>query len=53
MGLRSARAPPGAATRMSGVDAIEILFTTLLVLVSLLIGWFAGYAVYKLYKGQA
>ncbi len=35
------------------MDAIEIFFTTLLVLVSLLIGWFAGYAVYKLYKGQA
>jgi hypothetical protein len=35
------------------VDAIEIFFTTLLVLVSLLITWFAGFAVYKLYKGQA
>jgi hypothetical protein len=35
------------------VDAIEIFFAALLVLVSLVIVWFAGYAVYKLYKGQA
>ncbi len=35
------------------MDAIEIFFTTLLVLVSILITWFAGYVVYKLYKGQA
>lgn len=35
------------------MDAIEIFFTTLLVLVSLVIAWFAGYTVYKLYKGQA
>jgi hypothetical protein len=35
------------------VDAIEIFFAVLLVLVSLVIAWFAGYAVYKLYKGQA
>ncbi len=35
------------------VDALEIFFTTLLVLVSLVIVWFAGYVVYKLYKGQA
>jgi hypothetical protein len=35
------------------VDAIEIFFATLLVLVSILIVWFAGYVVYKLYKGQA
>lgn len=30
-----------------------MLFTTLLILVSLFIVWFAGYVVYKLYKGQA
>lgn len=35
------------------MDALEIFFTTLLVLVSLVIAWFAGYVVYKLYKGQA
>jgi hypothetical protein len=35
------------------VDAIEIFFTTLLVLVSILIVWFAGYVVYKLYRGQS
>jgi hypothetical protein len=35
------------------VDAIEIFFSTLLVLVSLVIVWFAGYVVYKLYRGQS
>jgi hypothetical protein len=35
------------------VDAIEIFFTTLLVLVSIVIVWFAGYVVFKLYKGQS
>ena len=35
------------------MDAVEIFFTSLLVLVSLVIAWFAGYVVYKLYKGQA
>jgi hypothetical protein len=35
------------------VDAIEIFFSTLLVLVSILIVWFAGYVVYKLYRGQS
>ncbi|MDQ1305493.1 MAG: hypothetical protein QG671_1324 [Actinomycetota bacterium] len=29
----------------------EIFFSTLLVLVSLVIVWFAGYVVYRLYKG--
>ncbi len=35
------------------MDAIEIFFTTLLVLVSIVIVWFAGYVVFKLYKGQS
>jgi hypothetical protein len=35
------------------VDAIEIFFATLLVLVSIVIVWFAGYVVYKLYRGQS
>lgn len=35
------------------MDAIEIFFTTLLVLVSIVIVWFAGYVVYKLYAGQS
>jgi hypothetical protein len=35
------------------VDAIEIFYTALLALVSLVIVWFAGLVVYKLYKGQA
>jgi hypothetical protein len=32
---------------------LEIFYTTLLVLVGLVIMWFAGYVVYKLYKGQS
>jgi hypothetical protein len=40
-------------TTIGGVDATEIFFTTLLVLVSIVIVWFAGYVVYKLFKGQA
>ena len=40
-------------TTLSDVDAIEIFFTSLLVIMSLVIFWFAGYVVYKLYKGQA
>jgi hypothetical protein len=35
------------------VDAIEIFFTSLLVLISIVIVWFSGYVVYKLYKGQS
>ena len=35
------------------MDAIEIFFSTLLVLVSIVIVWFAGYVVYKLYRGQS
>ncbi len=30
---------------------IEIFFSSLLVLVSLVIVWFAGYVVYRVYKG--
>jgi hypothetical protein len=33
--------------------ALEIFFTSLLVIVGLFITWFAGYVVYKLYKGQS
>jgi hypothetical protein len=35
------------------VDALEIFYTSLLVVIALLITWFAGYVVYKLYKGQS
>ncbi len=35
------------------MDAIEIFFTSLLVLISIVIVWFSGYVVYKLYKGQS
>ena len=32
--------------------ALEGIFIGLLVVATLTIGWFAGYVVYKLYKGQ-
>lgn len=32
---------------------LEFFFTSLLVLVGVFITWFAGYVVYKLYKGQS
>jgi len=31
---------------------LEIVYTALLVAVSILIGWFSVYVVYRLYKGQ-
>jgi hypothetical protein len=31
---------------------LETAFTVLLVIMALAIAWFAGYTVYKLYKGQ-
>ena len=34
------------------MPALEAFFIGLLVAATLTIGWFAGYAVYKLYKGQ-
>jgi hypothetical protein len=34
------------------VHAIEVFYTSLLVLSALTIGWFSVYAVYKLFKGQ-
>ena len=39
--------------RMTPVDAVEIIFTGLLVLISMVIAWFAVFVVYKLYQGQA
>lgn len=32
---------------------LELFFTSLLVLVGVFITWFAGFVVYKLFKGQA
>jgi len=31
---------------------VEIFYTSLLVVVFLLVAWFSGYVVYKLFKGQ-
>ncbi len=32
---------------------LELFFTSLLVIVGIFITWFAGFVVYKLFKGQA
>ena len=42
-------APP--AERMAPV-VLEFVYTSILVLAFLLIGWFSFYVVYKLYQGQ-
>jgi hypothetical protein len=34
------------------VHAIEVFFLVLLIVVTLVITWFAGFVVYRLYKGQ-
>lgn len=34
------------------MQALEVFFIGLLVAASLTIAWFAGYVVFKLYKGQ-
>lgn len=41
-----------STARLHLVDLLEYFFTGLLVLVSLFIGWFSIYAVYRLFKGQ-
>jgi hypothetical protein len=33
--------------------ALEMFYTGVLVVVFLLVAWFSGYVVYKLYKGQS
>lgn len=34
------------------MHAIEVFFLVLLIVVSIIIMWFAGFVVYRLYKGQ-
>ncbi len=34
------------------VHALEVFFLVLLIAVSIVIAWFAGFVVYRLYKGQ-
>lgn len=34
------------------MHAIEVFFLVLLIVVSIVIMWFAGFVVYRLYKGQ-
>lgn len=35
------------------LGTLELVYTSLLVLSSLVIGWFSFYVVYKLFKGQS
>lgn len=34
------------------MHALEVFFLVLLIVVSIVIMWFAGFVVYRLYKGQ-
>jgi hypothetical protein len=34
-------------------DSVEIFFTTLLVVITLIVAWFTVYTVYSLFKGQS
>ncbi len=34
------------------MHALEVFFLVLLIVVSIVIAWFAGFVVYRLYKGQ-
>ena len=34
------------------MHALEVFFLVLLIVVSIVIVWFAGFVVYRLYKGQ-
>ncbi len=43
------RPRPGSLGR---VHALEVFFLVLLIVVSIVIAWFAGFVVYRLYKGQ-
>jgi hypothetical protein len=33
------------------VDVVELFYTGLLILISIVIVWFSGYVVYRLFKG--
>ncbi len=37
---------------MDAVSALEIVYTSMLVASALAITWFAGFVVYRLYRGQ-
>ena len=47
---RGRRATRGGGWQAAGV--LELVYTGLLALSSLLIGWFTFYVLYKLYEGQ-
>ena len=46
---RSARLP---AVSLKGCPVLELIYTSILVLAFLVIGWFSFYVVYRLYRGQ-
>jgi hypothetical protein len=41
---------PSGATRYSGT--VELIFTSLLVIMAVAVLWFAGYVIYRLYSDQ-
>lgn len=43
-------AEPPRADRLT---AVEAFFVSLLVFIAVVLGWFAGYVVYRLYRGPA
>lgn len=51
---RPAPVHPGVAGKITAMstNALELIFLGLLVAATVTITWFAGYVVYKLYKGQ-
>ena len=51
-GLRRAWVRSRSVVGQEGPFVLELVYTGILVLVFLFIGWFAVYVVYKLYEGQ-
>ena len=54
---RVARRPPQRSTRLvcdspEGCHVLELVYTSILILAFLVIGWFSFYVVYRLYRGQ-
>lgn len=41
-----------AAGSIAAVSALEIVYTSVLVATSVVIGWFAVFVVYRLFRGQ-
>ena len=51
-GQPSQRSTRLSALTLKGCHVLELVYTSLLVLAFLVIGWFSFYVVYRLYRGQ-